>query len=174
MPCSNAAEHLGAGNLPLPHPFDFKTRNPRQIPSPAIIQAEHRQVNVNTHLDAYTIPQNPEQGVLPSNPLWQDRWHLQLIEHLGNVFTLPIKDAFPPLCPSQPVGASQVLFHPVAPLSIGVFCWVKKCFRGRKWELHLSCKLPGILMEAPENFKFFSGNWQWLWTYYVPVDIRGK
>lgn len=108
----------------LPHPFDFKTRNPRQIPSPAIIQAEHRQVNVNTHLDAYTIPRTQSKVFFPLILLWQDRWHLQPSRAPEMFFTLPIKLAFPPLCPSLvPVGASPGAYSiQLLPLSIGVFC----------------------------------------------------
>lgn len=44
---------------------------------PAIIQVEHRQVNINSSSRCLQCPLNPEKGIFPFNPLWQDRWHLQ-------------------------------------------------------------------------------------------------
>lgn len=158
----------------------FQTGNPRQIPSPAISQVEHRQVNINSSSWCLRCLQNPGKGVLPLNPLWQDRWHLQPNPALGKCFLChQLRCVFSTvsiICICRTTSSlTMSLLHLIAPLSTGACCYrSKKCCQGRKWELHLYWKLSCMLLEHSANSFMFPSNWQLPWTCYVPIDTKGK
>lgn len=95
--------------------------SPRQIPSPAIIQAEHRQVNINQHASwCLHYPQNLEKGILPFNPLWQDRWHLQPNAAPGKCFSCyqlrRVPSTVSITCTWRTTGSfAKSVFHLIAP-----------------------------------------------------------
>lgn len=149
----------------------FQNGNPRQIPSPAIIQVEYRQVNINSSSWCLHCPRNPEKGILPFNPLWQDRWYLQPGLAPGKCFSRyqlrHVSSAVSVTCTCRTTGRlARSIFHLIAPLSIGALGYrLKKCCKGRKWELHMSWKLPGTHTESQQIFFLI---------FFHPVDNYSK
>lgn len=105
--------------------------NPRQIPLPAIIQVEHRQVNINSSSWCRHCPQNPEKGILPFNPPWQDRWHLQPNLAPGRCFSrYQLRRVSSTVSITRTCRTTRSLarsiFHLISPLSAGAFRYSSK------------------------------------------------
>lgn len=92
---------------------------------------EHRQVNINSSSWCLQCPQNPEKGIFPFNPLWQDRWHLQPNLAPGKCFS-----CYQLRCVSSTVSITRTcrttrtfarsIFHLITSLSIGASCYSSK------------------------------------------------
>lgn len=139
--------------------------NPRRISSPAVIQVEHRQVNITSSSRCLHCPQNPEKGILPFNPLWQDRWRLQPSLAPGKCFSRyqlrRVSSAVSITCTWRPTsGFARSIFHLIPPLSMGALCY---CSNSVTKEESDSCIWAG-------NFLVHSWRPQQMLFFFHPTD----